>query len=190
MRVADGSILALKVVVAYTSQLEEEVEYMKTAHARVPLAVVAIEGDVVTGALSFGGMYGGYLMREVGSPVKHLSVRLHQIFRTLQNLHAAAIVHKDARIQNVVFVSAPESVAAKFYPKFIDFRACGFDAMCSVRSYRADVSCLVESIFKSQEIAVTAQEIDAMASLYDATTAGALAVADAVTRKWQIASIR
>lgn len=182
-RQSDGCLFALKVVLTDNSRIfQEEVHCMQTAFQRSPSVVVPIvEGAVTTGFLHDGySFYGGYLMGEIGKPTtKNLSTRLTEVFLALQSLHDKQIAHRDARIQNVVW-------CGRSSPKFIDFRSCGFDAMCTLDTYRADMVCLIDSIFKLHNIAATAQEMNAMARSYDPTVSRSSgALVDYVTKKWQ-----
>mgnify|MGYP003709697135 CR=1 FL=1 len=88
----DVSLYALKIVLSKTviigNLIDDEVHYMKTAYDRVPNAVMQIISGAESGELLRGGRYGGYLMAEVGEPVKYLSQKLPQVLLTLQSLHA------------------------------------------------------------------------------------------------------
>jgi len=171
--------LAMKVVVvADASMVVNEVHYMKMAFRELPNIVVAIEGDVSLGSFENGSQFAGYIMTEVGEPIKYIQQRLRQLFLLLQKLHEKQIAHNDARISNIVYIHGVGL-------KLIDFRHSTFGEMNTPFKFQQDMRTLAGSILQAREIPPKDEELSMMVQDYDLTESSAEEIAMRVMSKWQ-----
>ena len=139
---SDNSVKAMKLVLGKDklTPLAKEVNDVKEAKKRLPSHVITV------GKAFIGEEFGAYLMEEVGEPLHHSKTDQINLFSSLYDLHINNIVHGDARMQNVIFVS--DRIV------WIDF-ACllvmaDIDSSECVHHCMMDFDSLYESAFKKR----------------------------------------
>lgn len=193
VRLTDGSIRVLKVVVASVSAtrvaLESEFSLMsKAVAAGAPVA--AVVENSLTLCVSESGQYlgGGYLLADVLAPVTSNRSTCAEIIASLKALHSAGFVHGDARLPNLMKHADGSLVWIDFRDSFIE--SDGGDSGLLTLSMRRDARTLVASMLGLAQIDVSVADdarfprcvLLALANLTAGDDAGYDALATAMRR--------